>query len=299
MRRILFVLALLAAPASAQVSYYPIGLPSEVDCSDFYGMGSGLCQHRPVYSLQRALPGLLSSTGWYNPAFTMQLLRVTSFQAGTYSGMTGHISTVFNSGALPTGQNASLVGAEYIAYDNSTGTTGTVYTNGLRGMAVSYTSTGSIVRTLVGVHGRAHFIANSGADKASALQGWLYFVDNTPVVGTFAAAVEAKAPDTLTKVGTDITKVYKFYAPSTYYGRNYFGQPEDAGLYAAEIAGAKGLLVGGTLGQLQLSDTGTKPTCDSAHRGSFWYDAGAGGVKDTVEVCAKDAGDAYSWRVIY
>ena len=48
-----------------------------------------------------------------------------------------------------------------------------------------------------------------------------------------------------------------------------------------------------------LIDSGTKPTCDSTQRFKFWVDAGAGGVKDTVEVCAKDAAEAYAWRVIY
>lgn len=46
---------------------------------------------------------------------------------------------------------------------------------------------------------------------------------------------------------------------------------------------------------LQFVDQGTKPTCDAAHRGSFWYDAGATGVADALEACTKDATDAYSW----
>jgi hypothetical protein len=45
--------------------------------------------------------------------------------------------------------------------------------------------------------------------------------------------------------------------------------------------------------------TATKPTCNSSNRGFNWFVAGAGGVKDTFEVCAKDAADAYAWRVIY
>jgi hypothetical protein len=46
-------------------------------------------------------------------------------------------------------------------------------------------------------------------------------------------------------------------------------------------------------------ESGTRPTCDVTTRGMFWYVAGATGVKDTVEVCAKDADNAYIWRVIY
>jgi hypothetical protein len=45
--------------------------------------------------------------------------------------------------------------------------------------------------------------------------------------------------------------------------------------------------------------TGQQPTCSVTHRGTFWVMAAAGGLKDTVQVCAKDAGDAYAWRSIY
>lgn len=42
-----------------------------------------------------------------------------------------------------------------------------------------------------------------------------------------------------------------------------------------------------------------KPACDATSRGKFWYTAGASGVKDTVEICAKDAADVFAWRVLY
>jgi hypothetical protein len=44
---------------------------------------------------------------------------------------------------------------------------------------------------------------------------------------------------------------------------------------------------------------GTEPTCDESARGLIWTVAGGAGVADTVKVCAKDAADAYDWRVIY
>jgi hypothetical protein len=53
---------------------------------------------------------------------------------------------------------------------------------------------------------------------------------------------------------------------------------------------------------LQLDRNGvSKPTCVAtpADRGKFWYTAGGAGVKDNVEVCAKDAADVYAWRTIY
>jgi hypothetical protein len=52
-------------------------------------------------------------------------------------------------------------------------------------------------------------------------------------------------------------------------------------------------------GPIRIDDTGAQPTCDSGIQGMFWYEEGGAGVKDTVDVCAKDAGDAYAWRSIY
>lgn len=44
--------------------------------------------------------------------------------------------------------------------------------------------------------------------------------------------------------------------------------------------------------------SGTRPTCDATHQFTFFAVNGSG-VKDTVEVCAKDAAAAYAWRVLY
>lgn len=52
-------------------------------------------------------------------------------------------------------------------------------------------------------------------------------------------------------------------------------------------------------GGLQASTTKTQPTCAVATRGTFWVTQSGAGVKDSVEVCAKDSGDLYSWRTIY
>lgn len=48
---------------------------------------------------------------------------------------------------------------------------------------------------------------------------------------------------------------------------------------------------------IQLT-SGTKPTCDSTTRGTFWFVAGGGGVADTVEICSKDAGGSFAWRTL-
>lgn len=48
----------------------------------------------------------------------------------------------------------------------------------------------------------------------------------------------------------------------------------------------------------------SKPACDNTtgpttDGGVLWFTAGASGIKDTLEVCAKDANNNYAWRTIY
>jgi hypothetical protein len=48
-----------------------------------------------------------------------------------------------------------------------------------------------------------------------------------------------------------------------------------------------------------FGSSASQPTCDVAHRGRLWQTFGATGVKDQFSVCAKDATNAYAWRVLY
>jgi hypothetical protein len=41
------------------------------------------------------------------------------------------------------------------------------------------------------------------------------------------------------------------------------------------------------------------PVCDDAHRGQYQFIPGDKGVKDSFQVCAKDASERYAWRVLY
>ena len=103
------------------------------------------------------------------------------------------------------------------------------------------------------------------------------------------------------------------FTPSTYIadrdsqivwsGAANFQANPDAGLARAS-AGVVKITDGSTgSGSLQAKAvqllTASKPTCDSSARGTFWYVAGGAGVKDTVEVCGKDAADSYAWRTIF
>jgi len=52
-------------------------------------------------------------------------------------------------------------------------------------------------------------------------------------------------------------------------------------------------------GGIKLNTTDVKPACDATTRGTLWFTQGAAGVKDDMEVCAKDAADVYMWRILY
>src|SRR5262245_34396846 len=52
-------------------------------------------------------------------------------------------------------------------------------------------------------------------------------------------------------------------------------------------------------GGVRLNTVTAKPTCDAAVRGTFWVTQRAAGVKDSVEVCAKDNVDAFAWRALF
>ncbi|MBI3666540.1 MAG: hypothetical protein HY236_10020 [Acidobacteria bacterium] len=52
-------------------------------------------------------------------------------------------------------------------------------------------------------------------------------------------------------------------------------------------------------GAITIKPSGGQPACNSATRFMLWTTPGSNGVKDKVEVCAKDSTDAYAWRAIY
>jgi hypothetical protein len=51
--------------------------------------------------------------------------------------------------------------------------------------------------------------------------------------------------------------------------------------------------------QIGIGNVTAAPACDATTRMKLWTIAGGAGVKDSVQVCAKDAGDAYAWRTLY
>jgi len=61
------------------------------------------------------------------------------------------------------------------------------------------------------------------------------------------------------------------------------------------LAGGTGSTGGGVI----ISTDGTKPPCNSANSGMLWYTQGGTDVKDSFEICAKDAANSYAWRTLW
>ena len=114
------------------------------------------------------------------------------------------------------------------------------------------------------------------------------FNNTGTVTNTYGVYV---ADITSTSGGTQTNTPYSFYA-SDPNAHNYFAGNVGIG---TTIPSQKLEVNGG----MRLNTATAQPTCDATTRGTFWVVQNSAGVKDTVEVCAKDAGDAYAWRTIY
>lgn len=168
--------------------------------------------------------------------------------------------------------------------DNNSSTTG--LRTGVLGSAINSTSTGSAI----GVVG---FTVGMGTGEKIGVLGQV--VKGSGDMNTASAAVYGRISGTLA-AGVDPPAFGNSVVVadnSTYTTVPLFvGRSNDATVFQVDGAGKV------STPALTLT-TGAAPTCDSTVRGTFWYTAGGAGVKDTVNVCAKDAGNAYAWRVIY
>lgn len=297
------MLVLIAGASWAQPSGYT-GMkfpPNEATCTDFipdpYDRAECFPTTRPRVSRERSFSVVGEDTYVTSTAFDADYFKVTS-RSGLYPWALGKLIRVGDVSSLDGQTSGVLEGLEVLAADKTTGTAPYHSIWAINGMAaVLGTSIVSNTRTAFGVRGHMTVGAGITVSDVSGLAGQLNLSSNTVVVTNFAASANLIGAYNANYVSTDINKIYKLRTERI--GRNYLFQVDDVGLYAAEVVGDKGLLAGGKNGQLQLSDVGSRPTCDAAHRGSFWYEAGGVGVADTTEVCRKDAADAYAWVSIY
>ncbi|MDW8279550.1 MAG: prepilin-type N-terminal cleavage/methylation domain-containing protein [bacterium] len=52
-------------------------------------------------------------------------------------------------------------------------------------------------------------------------------------------------------------------------------------------------------GGLRINTSLSQPSCSASTRGTVWISQGGGGIKDSVQVCVKNASDTYQWFSIY
>ena len=51
--------------------------------------------------------------------------------------------------------------------------------------------------------------------------------------------------------------------------------------------------------RINTASTVTKPGCDTSTRGTFWLTQSGAGAMDVLEVCVKDAAEAYVWKAVW
>lgn len=130
------------------------------------------------------------------------------------------------------------------------------------------------------------------------------------ITPTFAIAADETlsgnllfSPDATYKIGASTSAS----RPHSIFASNY--------IYSGGLIEADNLLIGSSgasfvgsvlIEQLLYVNRGIKfntavsrPTCNDGNRGIQWFTLGGSGVKDALEICAKDAGDAYAWRLLY
>lgn len=130
---------------------------------------------------------------------------------------------------------------------------------------------------------------NTSATEIEGITSWVEIDSTGPDTTGIGAASNfaAYCRDGSASPGAVIGTCYNYYAQS-----NQAAAPWS--FYAEPGTGPAHIPDG-----LELGSTTAKPTCDSSTRGRIYHFLGGTGVKDTVEVCAKDATDTYAWRVLY
>jgi hypothetical protein len=157
-------------------------------------------------------------------------------------------------------------------------------------------------------------VANETSQTAGAGSKFGGFVSNTGTVQTasYGVFVTNSTTNTTTdgvqKYGLAVSSYGTFTGSGGTATRNYglhVAPPEGADEnYGAYIGGKVGIgteTPGRELevnGGVRLKTSTPKPTCDSTTRGTFWVTLGDPGAADLVEVCTKDAADAYAWRSV-
>jgi hypothetical protein len=182
---------------------------------------------------------------------------------------------------------------------SGSGTTGkiTKWTTGGSALGDSLLAEGTnLIEQRNSTSGQSYYVYNTYTDASNYERlevtgtGWKY---NAAGTGQGSKQVRfGTARDGTVYVQTNNSDRWEWSSAGHYF-------PETDNVYTiGESAGSKRPSILYLATALFIGST-TAPTCDASHRFEFRATAGSAGVKDIVQVCAKDASDVYAWRAIY
>jgi hypothetical protein len=164
----------------------------------------------------------------------------------------------------------------------------------------TYPRTSGTIQEMVGVIGDAEFAGTGTATNTFSFKAYCCAFDDGGAHGAITYAGFLHGAPVFKGTGPSPTNYRGIWleAPGFASGTDNYQMRLDATTGSNFVVSAADGRVTAT--SVQQNPNGvSKPTCNSGNRGTFWQVFSGAGVKDTVEVCAKDAGDAYAWRTIY
>lgn len=292
-------------------------------CTITTSAAHGMSVQRPIYMLQAtetklqgAFPTvilspttLLISNTAAAGTYTLGLIGGLSVELGTYNCINTDLNCAWSNtfDHLITGQGIY----EYPQGSIGTGPWNTIshwnwVETGLPKAHASYTITSSAI-DVRGAFWNIRFANGARMEPYKSIAGvakaqgaWFTFTSKS--VADYGVAIDFSAADPVTSIG---------YIPMRMYNNTYLATRNAANSSDMLLIGANtnnAIVLGSTFNpagtriifanQPQLFSQAA-PTCDATTRGTFNYLAGGGGVKDSVQICAKDASDVYAWRTIY
>ncbi len=136
----------------------------------------------------------------------------------------------------------------------------------------------------------------SGASTFGAVTGSSTSGGNITIVGSGTFGANGRALITQNGAGTGVLTLTDPSLNSVQFGA-YAGIVSGATAYIGFSNTTQRVVFPDTFG-MQLK-TASKPSCVAADRGTIFYVAGGAGVLDTLEICRKDAADAYAWVSLF
>ncbi len=159
----------------------------------------------------------------------------------------------------------------------------------------SYETTISYCNTGIQLSDQSRYVFISGAEPTFTNVAAPYDLAQNSWVTTatqtlFGGVMKSAGPVSIAAGGTNQNVTL---TPS---GAGYTVLNGNVGIGTVSISSGQKLEINGGVA---LNTTTSQPACSATTRGTFWVTQGGGGVKDNVEVCAKDASNNYAWRTIY